>query len=123
MHNTPLSPEKLTAAMMTTEDGVELPTKVRVHSVVGNLIALAPNDVFTLSQEIPGDTTGSQLQRDANALKSKIRASINSSIRHAMKHHGQRFSMESAVIIYPSGRIFIQCVVTCVAPGQEGDAE
>lgn len=116
-----VSPATLTAAMMTPEDGVELPSRVRAHSVVGNLIALKQGEVYTLSQELPTDRSLQQVQDEANGLKSKIRASLNSSIRNAMKHHGQQFSMESALISYPSGRMFIQVVVTCTSV--DGDDE
>lgn len=116
-------PEHLTAAMMTREEDVELPSRVRPHSVAGNLIALKPGEVFTLSQELGGDITLAKAQADANALKSKIRSSLNSSIRNAMRHHGQKFSMESALITYPSGRMFIQVLVTCLEAGVEDDDE
>ncbi|EFQ9565953.1 hypothetical protein H0J84_004210 [Salmonella enterica] len=118
-----LSPAELTGAMMTTEPDVELPSRVRVYSVVGNLIALEVGGVYTLSQELPLDRTLSQVQDEANALKAKMRASLNSSIRNAMKHHGQRFSMESALVTYPSGRMFIQAVVTSTDTDVSDDDE
>ncbi|AFB84075.1 hypothetical protein F418_p58 [Hafnia phage Enc34] len=116
-------PDNLTAAMMTCESDVELPSRVRPHSVAGNLIALKPGEVYTLSLEMAGDVTLAQAQADANGLKSKIRSSLNSSIRNAMRHHGQKFSMESALITYPSGRMFIQVVVTCLEAGVDDDDE
>jgi hypothetical protein len=89
--------------------------------VVGNLIALKVGEVFTLSQELPVERALKQVQDEANAMKAKIRASLNSSIRNAMKHHGQQFSMESALISYPSGRMFIQVVVTCVSVDEDDE--
>lgn len=118
---TGVAPAALTAAMMTTEQDVELPSRVRAHSVVGNLIALKVGEVFTLSQELPVERALKQVQDEANAMKAKIRASLNSSIRNAMKHHGQQFSMESALISYPSGRMFIQVVVTCVSVDEDDE--
>lgn len=62
-----LSPAELTGAMMTTEPDVELPSRVRVYSVVGNLIALEVGGVYTLSQELPLDRTLSQVQEIGRA--------------------------------------------------------
>lgn len=116
------TPPNLKSAMMTIENDVELPSRVRAHSAVGNLIALDHGEVFTLSMEIPKNTTLGSLQEDANALKSKIRNSMNASIRNAKQHTGNTYSMESALVTYPSGRTFIQIVVTCTL-NEPGDYE
>lgn len=109
---TQVSHQHIQSAMMTLENDVELPSRVRAHSAVGNLIALAVNESFTLSMELPAEKTLGELQLEANALKSKMRNSMNASIRNAKQHTGHAYSMESALITYPSGRAFIQIVVT-----------
>ena len=110
--STQVSHQQIKSAMMTMENDVELPSRVRVHSATGNLIALAEGESYTLSMELPADKTLGELQEEANALKSKMRNSMNASIRNAKQHCGSTFSMESALVTYPSGRAFIQIVVT-----------
>lgn len=110
--STQVSHQQIKSAMMTMENDVELPSRVRVHSATGNLIALAEGESYTLSMELPADKTLGELQEEANALKSKMRNSMNASIRNARQHCGSTFSMESALVTYPSGRAFIQIVVT-----------
>ncbi|QND44236.1 hypothetical protein [Providencia phage vB_PreS-PatoteraRojo] len=110
--NNPVNHQQIKSAMMTMENDVELPSRVRMHSAVGNLIALSVGESFTLSMELPAEKTLGELQQEANALKSKMRNSMNASIRNAKQHCGNTYSMESALITYPSGRAFIQIVVT-----------
>lgn len=115
-----VSHQQIKSAMMTMENDVELPSRVRLHSAVGNLIALSVGESFTLSMELPADKTLGELQEEANALKSKMRNSMNASIRNAKQHTGNAYSMESALVTYPSGRAFIQIVVTRTA--EDADA-
>lgn len=119
---TTITAHELTGAMMTMESDVELPSRVRVHSAVGNLIALEDGGIYTLSMELPGTKTLAELQEEANGLKSKIRNSMNASIRNAKTHTGHNYSMESALVTYPSGRAFIQVIVTCNASEAYDDA-
>lgn len=114
-----IDPNKLSAAMMTTEDGVDLPSGVRVSSLTGNLIALGQGDVFTLSIEISADHSLQDVADSVNGLKQQMRSKMVAPIRRASQHHGQRFRMESNVVMYPSGRVFGQVIVTCVDAGSD----
>lgn len=115
--------EQLTGAMRTMENDVALPKRIRQHSVVGNLIALSPGDVFTLSLEVAEQDSLAKLQSEADRLKSKMRSSMTSSIRNAKQHCSSVFSMESALVMYPSGRVFVQIVVTCKEEKREQPVE
>lgn len=119
--STEIPSEKLLGAMKTVENDVQLPGRIRAHSVVGNLVALSKGEIFTLSQEFDPDLPIAVIQRDANALKNKMRSSMTSSVRHAKDQSGKQFSMESALITYPSGRVFIQVAVTCIDDQPEDD--
>lgn len=113
-----ISPEELAGAMRTIESDVDLPSRIRTSSIVGNLIGLEVGKTFTLSQELPSTYTIAELMEHSNTLKYKIRNGFNTSMRNAMKHTGKTYSMESAIVTYPSGRVFVQIVATCT-----GDAE
>lgn len=106
---------QLLSAMMTRESEVELPGRVRLHSVTGNLIGLPVGESFIKAMEIPAGTTLTELQANANGWKEKLRQSVNSSIRHAKAYDNRQFTMETALVTYTSGRVFIQVAVTRIA--------
>lgn len=105
----------LTAAMMSMESDVELPGRIRASSVTGNLIGLDLNATFIKSVEVPQESTLQEITDKANAYKQGLRQSVNNSIRHARKFDNREFTMESAMTMFPSGRVFIQVAVTRIA--------
>lgn len=105
----------MTAAMMSLDTDVELPGRVRAASVTGNLLGLTLGETFVKAMEVPQDSTLAEVAAATNSYKDQLRQSVNSSIRHARKYEGRLFSMESAMVMYPSGRIFIQVAVTRTA--------
>lgn len=107
--------DDLTPAMMTMESDVDLPTGIRPSSILGNLLALKPGEIYTYGQEMPSDMSLAQLQAAAPGLRFKIRNAVASSIRNAKKMHDHGFSLETAMVQYPSGCVFVQVVVRCVA--------
>lgn len=105
----------LTVAMMTPDSDVSLPGRSHAGSVVSNLTALNVNDCFTRSRLLPDDVTMGDIQDNFNAWKEELRQSINQSIRHAKKFDDRSFSTESTVTTTPSGRTYLQVIVTRVS--------
>lgn len=109
--------DELTPAMMTMETDVELPSGVRASSIVGNLIALKPGELYVYAQEIPSDRTLASIQEEAAALRYRMRNSVASSIRNAKRLTSSTFSLETAMVQMPTGRVLIQVVIQCVGEG------
>lgn len=105
--------DDLTPAMMTMETDVELPSGIRANSIVGNLIGLKKGDLYVYAQELPNDKTLVELQAEASALRYKMRNGVTSSIRNAKRVCKSQFALETALVMYPSGRAFVQVSITC----------
>lgn len=121
----PIILDDLTPAMMTMESDVELPSGIRTNSIVGNLIGLKPGDLYVYSQELPNNKTLAELQQDASALRYKMRNGVTSSIRNAKRVCNNQFNLETALVMYQSGRAFVQVTIVCVdkAAGAAEDDE
>lgn len=107
-----IDPQHLAAAMSTPDADVSMPGRSHAGSVVSNLIALNVGDCYTRSMGIDGDMTAAEVQANFPAWKEKLRQSVNQSIRHAKKFDDRTFTMESVVTTTPSGKIYLQVIVT-----------
>lgn len=107
--------DQLTPAMMTLESDVELPSGLRPSSILSNLIALKKDEVYTHSLELPADKTLAALQEEAADLRYRIRNSVASSIRNAKRVCASMFNLETALVVYPSGRAFVQVAIKCIS--------
>lgn len=110
-----VDPKALTVAMMTPDQDVSLPGRSHAGSVVSNLTALAVGDCFTRSRALADDVTMGDIQDNFTAWKEELRQSINQSIRHAKKFDDRTFTTESTVTTTPSGRTYLQVIVTRVS--------
>lgn len=108
--------DELTPAMMTMETDVELPSGVRPNSIMGNLIALKPGEVYIYAQELPADKPVGELQREAADLRYRMRNAVVSTIRNAKRVSPLHFSLETAMVMYPTGRTFIQVAIKASEP-------
>ena len=107
----PIILDDLTPAMMTMETDVELPSGIRANSITGNLIALKPGELYVYAQELSNDKTLAELQTEVAALRYKMRNGVSSSLRNAKRACNSQFSLETALVMYPSGRAFIQVAI------------
>jgi hypothetical protein len=110
-----LDPKMLTAALMTTDDDVELPGKSRPASLVSNLLALAPGECFTKSHRVPDNESLTHVQANMNEWKSQLRQTMNQAIRKAKQRVDRTFVMESVHTFTPSGFVYLQVIVTRTA--------
>lgn len=116
--------DDLTPAMMTMETDVELPSGIRANSITGNLIGLKPGEVYVYAQELDSSKALVDLQTEATALRYKMRNGVSSSLRNAKRACNSQFSLETALVMYPSGRAFIQVAIKRIDDGagtQEDD--
>lgn len=107
-----IDPSALTVAMMTPDSDVNLPGRSHAGSVISNLVSLAVNECYTKSLPIDADITQAEVVANIKKWKEDLRQSINSSIRHAKKADDRSFTMESTVTTTPSGKIYLQVIVT-----------
>ena len=113
----PIILDDLTPAMMTMETDVELPSGIRANSITGNLIALKPGELYVYAQELSNDKTLAELQTEAAALRYKMRNGVSSSLRNAKRACKSQFNLETALVMYPSGRAFIQVAIKRIDDG------
>lgn len=107
-----VDPKALTVAMMSSEADVDLPGTRQAGSVVSNLISLSVGECFTKSLLVDNTVTMKVLQQQLNAWKHKLRQSVNQAVRRARDYDERTLSMETTQTITPSGRVYVQIIVT-----------
>lgn len=110
----PVDPKALTVAMMTPDSDVNMPGRSHAGSVVSNLISLAIGESYTKSLPIDDDITAGEIVVNFPSWKEKLRQSVNQSIRHAKKYDDRGFTMESTITTTPTGKTYLQVIVTRV---------
>lgn len=111
----PFDPKALTAAMMSADTDVDMPSRGHAGSVISNLIALGSGECYTKSVEIDSKLTMFDLQASITEWKHKLRQSVNQSVRHAKKFDGRELSIETTQTVTSTGRMFVQAIVTRTA--------
>lgn len=108
-------PKALTAALMSADTDVDMPSRGHAGSVISNLISLGTGECYTKSVEVDRALTMEAMQDSINAWKHKLRQSVNQSVRHAKKYDGRELSIETTQTVTANGRMFIQAIVTRTA--------
>jgi len=102
----------LTVAMLSSEADVDMPGMRQPASMVSNLIALAVGENYTKSVRVDDSVTMSGLQNKLNDWKHRLRQSVNQAVRRARDHDNRVLTMETSQTITPSGRVYVQIIVT-----------
>lgn len=83
-------------------------------AVVALLCLLAPGEAFTYSMALPGEGVVADISRQINVIKRGARRRLLSALHAAQEQTGQVYTLESSVVIYPSGRLYAQAIATRV---------
>jgi len=98
--------------MLSSEADVDMPGMRQPASMVSNLIALAVGENYTKSVRVDDSVTMSGLQNKLNDWKHRLRQSVNQAVRRARDHDNRVLTMETSQTITPSGRVYVQIIVT-----------
>lgn len=79
---------------------------------VAMMVLLEPGASFTHSVALSTDYTAGQLCQDINSLKKRARRILVPAMHAAQQNSGQIYNIESSLVMYPSGRLFAQAIVT-----------
>lgn len=80
--------------------------------VVAMMVLLEPGMSYTHSVPLSPDTAAGQIAQDVNSLKKRARRLLVPAMHAAAKRSGQVYNIESSLVLYPSGRLFAQAIVT-----------
>lgn len=107
-----LSHQAVTAALMSAEPDVELPSRGRPGSTISNLLALKLGGNYTRSVLVPAQVLTNDGEAALNTLKREARRSVYESIRKASETDDRKFEMETNVTITPTGAVYVQIITT-----------
>lgn len=102
----------LAVAMLSSDADVDVPGMRHPASVVSNLIALSVGENFTKSLRVDDSATLGDVQKQLNDWKYRLRQSVNQAVRRARDHDNRVLTMETSQTITPSGRVYVQIIVT-----------
>ena len=105
MSDQPAAPE------IIEDDIVDTGTEEFAH-VVAMLVLLEPGMSYTHSVALSPDYGAGQIVQDVNSLKKRARRLLVPAMHAAAKRSGQVYNVESSLVLYPSGRLFAQAIVT-----------
>lgn len=106
------SDRALTVAMLSSDADVDMPSGRHPASVVSNLIALSVGENYTKSLRVDDSATLAEVQENLNDWKYRLRQSVNQAVRRAREHDRRVLTMETSHTITPSGRVYVQIIVT-----------
>ncbi|QEG09395.1 hypothetical protein CPT_Saba_022 [Proteus phage Saba] len=103
---------EITAASSVPDRLPVVPTRSRASSMVGNLVSLEVGESYVRSKLVADLNSVDKDAYDLTAEKDKLRDGAKASIRHARGHTNGDYSMESTQCITPSGRVYVQIIIT-----------
>lgn len=107
-----VKPNDITVAMLSPESDVDLPGMRHPGSIVSCLIALNVGENFTKSLLVDDSVNMASLQNNLNEWKHTLRHTVNQAIRRAREYDRRTLSMETSQTITPTGRVYVQVIVT-----------
>lgn len=90
---------------------IDIDTEAFAHTVA-MMVLLRPGMSHTHSEPLSPDCATGQLIQDVNSLKKRVRRLLVPAMHEATKRTGQVYNIESSLVLYPSGRLFAQAIVT-----------
>lgn len=105
MTDHPVQPES------AEDEIIDIDTEAFAHTVA-MMVLLKPGMSHTHSEPLSPDYAAGQLVQDVNSLKKRARRLLVPAMHEATKRTGQVYNIESSLVLYPSGRLFAQAIVT-----------
>ncbi|MBQ0957225.1 hypothetical protein [Serratia symbiotica] len=105
MTDHPVQPES------AEDEIIDIDTEAFAHTVA-MMVLLKPGMSHTHSEPLSPDCAAGQLVQDVNSLKKRARRLLVPAMHEATKRTGQVYNIESSLVLYPSGRLFAQAIVT-----------
>lgn len=97
-----------------TDEALIYQNEDALMSVVTLLCLLAPSESFTYSMALPGEGMVADISRQINIIKRGVRRRLLLALQAAQEQTGQVYTLESSIVIYPSGRLYAQAIATRV---------
>lgn len=93
-----------------TDEALIYQNEDALMSVVTLLCLLAPGESFTHSMALPGEGMVADISRQINVIKRGARRRLLLALQAAQEQTGQVYTLESSVMLYPSGRLYAQAI-------------